>query len=233
LAGCAGCGASRRSASVPSARCPRHGVGAVPYISCISPSSTDPIAVKSTVSSSLRTDAHREIRAARSSGEWVASGVAVPLKARKSPFGSKPMPNQRPSAVSMCAMRWHCATGVTSRVVVWPKPGTWMPIHRPAGWETAWRCSGFGYSLHENSTSVAVAVMASSPVSRAQVPTITRPAGVQRIRPAMVCVQVELSWCTERLQVESTRFHLPLVEYGGAWGSPEIGDEAPESLVLI
>ena len=153
--------------------------------------------MKSTVSSSLRMDAHREIRTARSSGEWAASGVAVPLKARNSPFGSKLMPNQRPRLVPMCTMRWHCVTGVTSRVVVWPRPGTWMPIHRPAGWETAWRCSGFGFSLHENSPSAVVAVMASSPVSRAQVPTITRPVGVQRIRPAMVCVQVELSRCTE------------------------------------
>ena len=42
----------------------------------------------------LRTDAHREIRTARSSGDWATAGVAVPLKAKKSPFGSKPTPNQ-------------------------------------------------------------------------------------------------------------------------------------------
>ena len=129
--------------------------------------------MKSTASSSLRTDAHREIRVARSSGEWAASGVVVPLKARKSPFGSKPTPNQRPRVVSMCATRWQCVTGVTSRAVVWPRPGTWIPIHRHAGWETAWQCSGSGSSLHENSPSFAVAVMALSPVSCAQVPTIT------------------------------------------------------------
>ena len=54
----------------------------------------DPNAAKWAVSSSLRTDAHREIRTARSSGDWATAGVAVPLKARKSPFGSKPTPNQ-------------------------------------------------------------------------------------------------------------------------------------------
>ena len=61
---------------------------------------------------------------------------------------------------------------------------------------------------------------------------MTRPVGVQRIRPAMVCVQVELSRCTERVQVESTGFHFPVMAHGEAWGSPEIGDEAPDSSVF-
>ena len=50
--------------------------------------------------------------------------------------------------------------------------------------------------------------------------------GGQRIRPAMVCVQVELSRCMERVQVASTGFHFPLMAYGEVRGSPEIGDEA-------
>ena len=48
----------------------------------------------------------------------------------------------------------------------------------------------------------------------AQVPTITRPVGVQRILPAMVCVQVELSRWMERAQVRSTGFHVPLMANG-------------------
>ena len=61
---------------------------------------------------------------------------------------------------------------------------------------------------------------------------MTRPVGVQRIRPAMVCVQVELSRWMERVQVKSTGFYVPLMAYGDDQGSPETGDEAPDSSVL-
>ena len=67
------------------------------YISAVD---GDPNAAKSAVSSSLCTDARREIRVARSSGEWAASSAAVPSKARKSPFGSKPkLCDQKPICV--------------------------------------------------------------------------------------------------------------------------------------
>ena len=75
-------------------------------------------------------------------------------------------------------------------------------------------------------------IMAPLPVSYVQVPAMTRPVGVQRIRPAMVCVQVELSRWMERVQVKSTGFHVPLMAYGEDRGSPETGDEAPDSSVL-
>ena len=65
--------------------------------------------------------------------------------------------------------------------------------------------------------------------------TMTRPVGVQRIRPAMVCVmvcvQAKLSRWMERAQVRSTGFHVPLMAHGEDRGSPEAGKEAPDSSV--
>jgi hypothetical protein len=120
---------------------------------------------------------------------------------------------------------------VTFCAVVMSKPGTRTPIHRPAGWAAVWRCGGAGTSLHEKSPNVAGAIIASSSAPCAQVPTITRPVGVQRILPAMVCVQVELSRWMERAQVMFTGFHVPLMAHGKDRGSCEAGKEAPDSSV--